>query len=148
MEYFLRCLSRVLMEEGHMLRVEGCRGVANICAILMALCPEDTTLLVDKQVVAAGERQSVIQDIFSKTQIQSTLEMILYSSGGPTNFRFAFNSGIDLFQSTQTAVKWEGWLSTAIHCAMANLTTSTTASVTSACVDLIAAILFNVSGKI
>ena len=60
MTEFLYFLHRALHEESTILYFTGCDGVEHVLALVMALCPEDTLVTVEDEVIFQGSRRSVI----------------------------------------------------------------------------------------
>jgi len=130
-----------------MLYFEGCGGVGYIVAIALAICPDDTTITIEGEVVHQGLRQSVMIAISAIKEKRPSAELILYSSEERTDYGFTFESKRKLFQHTPMSMRWEGCLSTALELALSLVGAHSIDSVRNACVDLIGSILLKCSGR-
>src|SRR5271155_388940 len=130
-----------------MLYVQGCKGVGNMLAIAMALCPDDCLVTVENEVIFQGARRSVVFDIQSTPKTQFSIESILYSGGKLRNDPriVSVQSGRKLFHSG-ISLKWDGCLADALDLALATVGAKFTLPVRIACVELISTIITSVSG--
>jgi len=147
MTEFLHCLSRALQEEQSLLYFQGCKRVGYLLAIAMALCPDDILVTVENEVIFQGERRSVFFDINCSSKTKFSIESILYTSGNrlkspqlvSVDKRKLFHRSVNL--------KWDGCLSDALDLALAQVGAHFTMPIRIACVELICAIIFSLSGR-
>jgi hypothetical protein len=114
---------------------------------VMAMCPEDVFLTIENEIVFQGRRRSVIIDIKSETKTQFSVETILYGNGvrDDSPCIVSIERGRKLLHSPVT-LKWDGGLSDALDLALINAGARSTIELRIACVELISAIIFSVSG--
>lgn len=146
MAEFLHALSRALLEEHSMLYFEGCQGVGHILAIVMALCPEDTMVTIENEIVSQGQRRSVVIAIQSETPSQFSVESILYDGGARSNAHIVSVEVGRKLSLSPISLKWDGCLSDALDLALINVGARSTVALRISCVELISAIIFSVSG--
>jgi hypothetical protein len=75
---FLHCVSKALIEQHSMLYWEGCAGGAQLLSLVMALCPEDTTVAVENEIIHQGSRRSVMMSFVSAAKSAFWMESTLY----------------------------------------------------------------------
>ena len=75
---YLHGISRALREELAVLYISGGRGIVILFAIAMALCPDDTTITVDDEIIFQGLRQSIFIQITDKAYTEFRVERKIY----------------------------------------------------------------------
>jgi hypothetical protein len=143
---FLHCLSKALIEQHSMLYWEGCAGGAHLLSIVMAFCPEDTTVAVENEIIHQGPRRSVMMSFLSEASTSFWMESTLYDGMAtgklqvvPARFQASIG-GPGAFHSTR--FKWEGGLSDALEILISSESSNVTiAFIRQACVNFIARVL-------
>jgi len=68
---FLSALRTALQEDNSVLYFDGCRGAGQIVALVMALCPEDSVIMAEDEVISQGGRSNVIVSIRAQSKESS-----------------------------------------------------------------------------
>ncbi|EPS41015.1 hypothetical protein H072_5100 [Dactylellina haptotyla CBS 200.50] len=113
MVQLLRCLHFALIDENSGMRYEGTTGAGYAAAFFTALCPEDTLIIVEGEIIYAGARQSIILDIGRRDDQSRVFNFTSLRQRNQELPSFLIpNSERELgFSPTYSCVKWKGWLS-------------------------------------
>jgi hypothetical protein len=136
---FLHCMSKALVEEHSVLYWEGSMGGGYLLSIVIAFCPEDTTVAVENEIIYRGPRRSVIMSISGATDTSFWIESTLYNGVATGKLRHVETAH---YPSSSIRFKWEGGLSDALEIlALPIFSDTQIAPVRQACVNYIARVL-------
>ncbi|KAK6542864.1 hypothetical protein TWF694_006803 [Orbilia ellipsospora] len=108
-----RCLHFALIDETSSMRYEGTTGAGYAAAIFTALCPEDTLIIVEGEIIHAGARRSVILDIGQRDEQSRIFSVTNLKQGnkGLPPFLIPSSERELGFSPVYSCIKWKGWLS-------------------------------------
>lgn len=138
----LAMLHTALVDETSILYVEGSRGLGYIVAFIMALCPNNTTVIVKDIIIFQGERRSVYISIKCNTPTHFGLETVLHDGKRRSEAIVSAKKGK---KSSHLNFKWEGCLSDILDLALIRISSSSTPDLRLHIVQLITSMVYSLS---
>lgn len=143
----LRGLHRALHDETLILSIEGCQGMGYIVAFIMALCPEDTLVTVEDEIIYEGKRKSVLISVKAETATKFGVETVIHGPGIRTDVRIvAVERKLGLLTRSFN-LKWQGCMADMLDLAFLSVGARATPELYHGCIQIIAAIAFQFSGS-
>ena len=113
---FLVALQKAIQTENLVLHFYGSRGGGTFVAILMCLCPEDTRIEVEGELIYKGQRSTVIFSISKDKDTVFHIESTLHTHCEDFQQRYVL---VDhSVRSAALKFKWSGWLSSCLEIAL------------------------------
>lgn len=143
---FLVGLQRALQSEELILSFAGSKGAGPLLALLMCLCPEDTRVEVEGELIHQGPRSSVIFSVTEHEQNESKfcVESKIRAHSEDFSRRYVQTDNSNEIHALN--FKWAGWLSSCLDIALAKIGASTNGNVREALANLTATAVFSLSG--
>ena len=147
MEEFLVELQRALKNEGLVLSFSGTKGAGPLIALAMCLCPEDTLVDVEGELIHQSQRSSVIFSVTGYEQHNGSRFWIESSiSTHSEDFSHRYVKIVDSNEPYSLKFKWTGWLSSCLDIAIAKVGAGSNGNVPEALANLIASAVYSLSG--
>jgi hypothetical protein len=143
---FLVGLHRALQSEELNLSFTGSKGAGPLLALLMCLCPEDTRVEVEGELIHQGTRSSVTFSVTAHEHNGSSFCIGSKIRVHSEDFSRRFVQTDDSNEPHALNFKWTGWLSSCLDLALAKVGASANGNVREALANLTATAVFSLSG--
>ncbi|OBT52985.1 hypothetical protein VE04_08315 [Pseudogymnoascus sp. 24MN13] len=143
---FLVGLHRALQSEELTLSFTGSKGAGPLLALLMCLCPEDTRVEVEGELIHQGTRSSVTFSVTGHEHNGSSFCIGSKIRAHSEDFSRRFVQTDDSNEPHALNFKWTGWLSSCLDIALAKVGASANGNVREALANLTATAVFSLSG--
>lgn len=139
-------LRTALTEEHSILYFEGCQGLGNIVALLLAICPDDVSLAVENEIIFQGTRRSVVISIKAGSSTRFGVEtIILDKEPTPLCHILSIRETQGLGSCSVGRYKWDGFLALQLDLACLRVGLRATPELRSICANLIISMVFRTS---
>lgn len=144
---FLVALQKALQSEELILSFTGSRGAGPLLALLMCLCPEDTRVEVQGEVIHQGPRVSISFLITGDEHNGSSFYIQSKICAHSDDFRNRFLEIDDTNEHQALNFRWSGWLSARVDIALAKIGAKASREVQEALANLIATAVLSISDE-
>lgn len=143
---FLVGLQRALQSEELILSFTGSKAAGPLLALLMCLCPEDTRVEVEGELIHQGPRTSVTFSVTGHEQNGSNFCIESKIRANSEDFSRRYVQTDDSNDTHALNFKWAGWLSSCLDIALAKIGASANGNIREALANLTATAVFSLSG--
>jgi len=143
---FLVGLQRALQSKELVLSFTGSKEAGPLLALLMCLCPEDTRVKVEGELIHQGPRSSVTFSVTGHEQNGSNFYIISKIHAHSEDFSRHYVQTDDTNETHALNFKWAGWLSSCLDIALTKIDASANGNVREALANLTATAVFSLNG--